>query len=166
MIDRSILQREGLPGPPAFSVVLRPNRSLARRGFFVLMTLMAVVSFSAGVVFVSIGAWPVMGFFGLDVLLIYLAFRLNYRSGCRHEMIEIMDGRGRVAQIDHNGSRHIWRFEPYWVRVVVEGELATGMRLQLTSHGRHLTVGHFLAHEEKVRLAEILKSAFAPYKSA
>ena len=43
------------------------------------MVAIGAVSFVAGVVFLLMGAWPVFGFFGLDVLLLYWAFRLNYR---------------------------------------------------------------------------------------
>ena len=61
--------------PTLFSAVLTPHRSLGRVGFLVLMALIGGISFVAGIVFLLIGAWPVFGFFGLDVLLLYWAFR-------------------------------------------------------------------------------------------
>ena len=66
--------------PTIFSAVITPHRSLGRVGFLVLMALFGGVSFVAGMVFLLIGAWPVFGFLGLDVLLVYWAFRLNYRA--------------------------------------------------------------------------------------
>src|SRR3954452_10753057 len=72
--------REGAFNEPTlFCALLTPHRSLGSVGFVVLMTVVAVVSFVGGVAFYLIGAWPVGGFFGLDALLIYWAFRVNYR---------------------------------------------------------------------------------------
>src|SRR3546814_1874361 len=69
------------PGPALFDVELRPHRSLSPRGFLLLMALICAISFTGGLFFYLMGAWPVIGFMGADVLLIYLAFRINYRSG-------------------------------------------------------------------------------------
>ncbi|MEM8616463.1 MAG: DUF2244 domain-containing protein [Pseudomonadota bacterium] len=58
---------------------LTPNRSLSPRAFTIVMGLVAAVSFAAGLAFVSMGAFPILGFFGLDALLIWLAFRYSFR---------------------------------------------------------------------------------------
>ncbi len=67
--------------PPPFHAVLRPNRSLGRTGFALVMALLAGASVLVGTMFLLMDAWPVFGFFGLDVVLVYLAFRMSYRSG-------------------------------------------------------------------------------------
>jgi uncharacterized membrane protein len=51
------------------------------------MIALGAISFITGVLFLAAGAWPVLGFFGLDVLLVYIAFRLNYRSGRLYETL-------------------------------------------------------------------------------
>ena len=51
------------------------------------MGLIGLVSFAAGAMFFVVGAWPVVGFLGLDLLLIYLAFRASYRSGRAYETL-------------------------------------------------------------------------------
>jgi hypothetical protein len=76
--------------PKIFSAIITPHRSLGPRGFLIFMLCLGGLSFIAGVIFVSLGAWPVFGFFGLDVLLVYFAFRAKYRSarlrrGHRHQ---------------------------------------------------------------------------------
>src|SRR5437588_1476045 len=63
------------PEPALFSALLTPHRSLSSAGFFVVMGLIAGISFVGGVVFLIAGAWPVIGFLGLDVALEYWAFR-------------------------------------------------------------------------------------------
>ena len=63
------------PNPPLFSATITPHRSLGRKGFIIVMCAIGGISFIAGLVFLIAGAWPVMGFFGLDVLLVYWAFQ-------------------------------------------------------------------------------------------
>ena len=65
--------------PTIFAAVLTPHRSLGNIGFLVLMIVFGGVSFVSGIAFLMMGAWPIFGFFGLDVLLLYWAFRINYR---------------------------------------------------------------------------------------
>src|SRR5258705_8068255 len=73
--------------PELFSARLTPHRSLNRTGFLVLMAFLSTVSFAAGLAFLLMGAWPVLGFFGLDVLAIYWAFRVNFRRARATEEI-------------------------------------------------------------------------------
>ena len=68
--------------PPApFDAVLYPNRSLDQFGFHLLMAAIVLVSAGIGAAFVIAGAWPVTGFLGLDVVLLYLAFPLELSAG-------------------------------------------------------------------------------------
>ena len=145
------------PARPAFDAVLYPNRSLPPAGFAVLMLGVAGVSAAVGAGFFLVGAWPVTGFLGLDVLLLYLAFRWNYRQGRQAEFIRL-DGDGlSVCRVEPGGRRRTWRFEPYWVRVEVD-ERADSW-LTLTSHGRSLAIGTFLTAGERVEVANALRTA-------
>src|ERR1700712_1637847 len=91
------------PEPQLFSARLTPHRSLSRTGFLVLMAFITAVSFIAGVAFWIMGAWPVFGFFGLDVLVIYWAFRINYRRGDASEEITVTPSELRVPRISPRG---------------------------------------------------------------
>ncbi len=71
--------------PTLFSAHLSPHRSLGPKGFTILLVVMCAVSFAAGMAFLMIGAWPVFGFFGLDVLLLYWAFKINYARALAFE---------------------------------------------------------------------------------
>jgi len=149
-----------------FSAILIPHRSLGRHGFFILMGLICGISFIAGVVFFKIGAWPVVGFFGLDVLLIYGAFKLNYRDARQREIIEINGEELRVTKLNLQGRAKSWQFNRYWVRVqhyVDPEEEYENQPLIITSHGRALEIGSFLSRNEKIvfsnRLRDALKSA-------
>ena len=102
--------------PLALNAVLYPHRSLAPRGFLILMCAVAMVSFAAGVVFAYHGAWPVFGFFGLDVLVIYWAFKVNFRSAKASEEITVTQSELRVRRISHRGHVAEWVLNPLWVR--------------------------------------------------
>src|SRR5215471_2497335 len=149
---------DGKASPVFFDAVLYPHRSLPPRGFLVLMLLLGAVSFAAGVSFVLIGAWPVFGYFGLDVLLVYLAFRASYRSAHMHEWVRLTEDTLTVERVSQRGERRRWQFQPFWLRVVLEEREETN-RLVLTSHGREVVIGGFLAPAERKSLAVALKNA-------
>src|SRR4249920_138936 len=89
--------------PELFSALLTPHRSLNRTGFLVVMAFVCVVSFAAGLAFLLMGAWPVLGFFGLDVLAIYWAFRINFRHARAREEIRVTPSELRLRRISHRG---------------------------------------------------------------
>jgi uncharacterized membrane protein len=66
--------------PTIFAATITPHRSLGSTGFLILMLCIGALSFVSGMVFLMLGAWPVFGFLGLEVLLIYVAFRANFRA--------------------------------------------------------------------------------------
>ena len=152
---------EPAPESPRFAAVLTPHQSLSPRGFLVLMGAIASLSFLMGLFFYSIGAWPITGFFGLDVLLVYLAFRLNFRAARRFELVELRSSELIVRKISPSGEERRWTFNPYWVRVQVEENARGGHILRLTSHGRGLAIGDFLTLEEKRDFAAALRQALA-----
>ena len=143
----------------AFDATLTPHRSLGRLGFALLMGFFAGLSLAIGIGFLMIGAWPVMGFFGLDVALVWLAFRLSYRSGRLREHLRLSEGLLTVRRILPSGRVREWRFQPYWLRVEMDDPPRHDSRLTLSSHGRRLTVGDFLTVPERHEVARALRVA-------
>jgi uncharacterized membrane protein len=152
--------------PPArLDVVLYPNRSLGTTGFALLMTAIVLVSVAVGAGFMMVGAWPVTGFLGLDVLLVYLAFRWNDRQARRAEFVRL-DGDGlSVRRLEPDGHSQCWRFEPYWVRVSLEQVGRHDRRLVLRSHGRQVVIGAFLTQDERQELAHALEAALREHRA-
>jgi uncharacterized membrane protein len=133
----------------AFRAVLHPHRSLGPTGFLILMLAIGAASFVTGMVFLLMGAWPVFGFFGLDVALVYFAFRLNYRSGRLHELIELTPALLTVTRVHPSGKRESFDFNPYWVRVNLTEDRQGRTDLRLASHGSELSFGRFLTDDER-----------------
>jgi len=149
-----------------FEAELTPYRSLPPRGFAVVMAVLGGASFVLSLGFVLLGAWPVTGFFGLDVALVYWAFRVSYRSARKRERVRLTQASLTVERIGVRGERRHWRFEPVWARLVFEEIDETESRLLLASHGKKLALGGFLAPAERKRLYYGLKEALARWRAA
>lgn len=156
----------GTAPAPFFDAVLHPHRSLSARGFAALMISVAFVSFAAGIFFALRGAWPVFGFFGLDVALLYVAFRNSYRSGALFETVTLSDGALIVRRFGKRGETKTWTLEPYWLRVDMDDPPGRDSRLSLVSHGRSLSIGACLTPEEKLDFATALRGALARWRAA
>ena len=154
------------PDPPTlFSARVTPHRSLNRTGFTVLMAFIGIVSFVAGIAFWLMGAWPVLGFFGLDVLAIYWAFRVNFRSASATEDIVMTPSELRVRRVNHRGDVMEWTLNPLWVQLEKTGDPEFGIeRLYLVTRGRRLSIGHFLGPEEKESFSKALLAALQTAK--
>jgi uncharacterized membrane protein len=150
----------------AFRAILHPHRSLGPRGFLVLMLAIGGVSFVTGMVFLAMGAWPVLGFFGLDVALVYIAFKLNYRSGRLYETVELTPEALTVTRVHPSGKRECFDFNPYWVRVFVAEGPQGRTDLRLTSHGREFSFGRFLTDEERRDFSNALTGALVQARAA
>ena len=146
--------------PELFSALLTPHRSLNRTGFLVLMGFVSVVSFAAGLAFLLMGAWPVLGFFGLDVLAVYWAFRVNFRRGNATEEIRVTPSELRVRRVSHRGHVVEFVLNPLWVRLDQISHVEYGIeKLYLVSKGRHVSIASFLGSDEKASFAKALTAA-------
>ena len=90
--------------PTIFSAVITPHRSLSARGFFLVMGAYGLLSFVAGLTCMLAGAWPVIGFLGLDVLLLYWAFKVNYRHAAAYEEVKVTPIALTVRKVSHLGT--------------------------------------------------------------
>jgi uncharacterized membrane protein len=144
-----------------FDARLSPHASLPPAGFVVLMAVLCAISFAAGSAFASIGAWPVFGFFGLDVALVYGAFRINYRRARRYETVQLTPHRLAVERVSPQGRVERFEFQPYWLRVLMDDPPRHESRLILRSHGKALVIGAFLSPPERLEVANALNAALA-----
>ncbi len=148
-----------LTEPPAFRAVLTPHRSLSPRGFLIFMACLGGASFLAGIVFILIGAWPVMGFLGLDVGIVYLAFRLNYRAGRAHELVEVTPDLLTVTHVSPSGRRKTFTCNPYWARVNLRTWPDGRADLSILAQGAAHRFGLVLNNDERREFAVALKQA-------
>jgi uncharacterized membrane protein len=146
-------------GVETFRAVLTPHRSLGPTGFLALMLAFGAVSFITGMVFLAMGAWPVLGFFGVDVLLVYIAFRLNYRSARLYETLELSPAQFVLTRVHPSGRRERFDCNSYWARVSLREWPDGRTALSVVSRGAELKFGSFLTDDERRDLASALREA-------
>ncbi len=153
-----------------YSAVLRPHRSLKRRTTTRVVLVLAAVWFVIGLAFIAAGAWPVLPFFGLEVLLLLSLFRLNERAGNTCEAINLTASALTVRSIDPWGKHSLVSFQPRWLQVNLEpapgDDSRLDNRLELRSHGRSVTIASFLPPQEREAVALALRRALARHHAA
>ncbi len=169
MVQGSAINDRQADGPPAATAnfVLHAHRSLSPRGFLILMSLIGLVSFVVGLGFLLIGAWPVFGFFGLDVALIYWAFKLNYRSGELYEVVSVSPENLKLSRHHPSGRVEDYEFNPYWAHVRLTTDRPDGRTsLRLAAQGREVAFGQFLTDDERRAFADALTGALLASRGA
>jgi uncharacterized membrane protein len=165
MISDDSCDNDPITEPTLFSAVITPHRSLSSTGFLIFMLCIGGLSFASGVVFLLLGAWPVFGFLGLDVLLVYWAFRANFRAARAYEEVKVTASELTVRKVNQRGGVREWTLNPVWVRLdrIVHEEFGIE-RLFLVSHGRRLSIAGFLSPDEKKSFASALGAALGEAK--
>lgn len=141
---------------------LTPHRSLGPAGFRNLLIGAGLVSALYSLPFFLIGAWPVIGFLGLDVLLLYWAFRANYRAARAYERLRLTYLEFLLERVSAGGFRRAWRFNPIWVKLERDEHEEFGLLgLRLVAQGKRWEIGGFLGPEQKQQVAVELSRALA-----
>jgi uncharacterized membrane protein len=154
------------PEPTIFSAVLTPHRSLGRGGFLALMLVLGGISFATGMVFLLAGAWPVFGFFGLDVLLIYVAFRLNYRAARAREEVSLSRTSLDIRKTAPSGRAEAHHFNPFWANFSVARHDEIGItKMAVKGQGRAVPIGSFLNPDDRESFAAAFSRALAKAKA-
>jgi len=141
-----------------FNATLRPNNSLSPIAFLIFMSLFGLISFIAGIIFIIVGAWPVFGFLGLDVFLMYLALKRNFKDSLKTERLWITKNTLHIEKVFKNKRVQKFEFQTYWLRVELHERPGRHRSLTLTSHGKSIEIGKFLSPEEKLQFSNLLRT--------
>lgn len=145
---------------PVFEAMLTPYRSLGRTGFRILMAALISCWLFVCILFWSIGAWPIIGFIGLDVLAIYLAFRWSYRSANAREEISLSRAALHIRKYAPSGNVTAHEFHPFWSRFKVAREPEFGITsMHVESRENRVPVGSFLNPEDRESFATAFREA-------
>jgi uncharacterized membrane protein len=147
-------------GPPEtliFEAVLKPHRSLSGRGIGIVLGFLGTVSLGVTTLFWWLGAWPIAGFNGGEMLIAAALLRAHARSARAREVLVLTDGGMRVVNFDQDGGKTERTLPGGWLNVVLEERHGRVPGLLLTTHGRTLEVARMLGEEQKRDLFETLK---------
>ena len=145
---------------PLFAATLTPHRSLSPRGKRVVIGLVAALALVPGIIFYIAGAWPVVGFMGLDVLAIWVALTVSMRGGKAYEVVTLWPGALELKKVDAKGTEDVLSFSPFNVRFVIDrdfNERVTG--LWLREHERKIAIGAFLSPDDKQSFSKAFGTA-------
>jgi uncharacterized membrane protein len=151
---------------PFFKALLTPHRSLGRTGFLILMGTLTFGWLVTGIFFLAQGAWPVFGFFGLDVLLIYIAFRVNYRAARAREEVSVSRTALDIRKTAPSGKSEAYRFNPFWAKFAVARHAEIGItQMAVEGQGKSVPIGGFLNPDDRESFATAFSQALVKAKS-
>jgi uncharacterized membrane protein len=151
--------------PILFEAVCTPPRSLTPRGWRWLCGLSVLGASVPALLFLWLGAWPVLGFMGAEVALVLGLVALHRRATARmEETVQLTPATLRVRRRDGAGRPDVAELEPYWARLLVEEREGTAPLLRLVSRGRSVEVGRYLSEPERRDFARALEAALAAYR--
>ena len=146
-----------------YEITLYPYRSLNKLGFFILMFVLAFISFVAGIIFMLKGAWPVFGFFGLDVLLVYIFFKINFKSGKKKEVITLTKNKLIIKIYNSEKTFKTFKLDSNWLKINLIKLKNHTSKLQISSKNKSIIIGSFLRHQEKIEVIYSLEKALKKY---
>jgi uncharacterized membrane protein len=151
---------------PFFHALLTPHRSLGRTGFTILMVSLLFGWTVTGIIMISHGAWPIFGFFGLDVLALYVAFRLNYRAARAHEEVTVSRTALDIRKVAPSGKAETHHFNPFWARFAIARHDEIGItRMAVEAQGQAVPIGSFLNPDDRESFAVAFSRALAKAKA-
>jgi len=148
-------------GQVYLDAVVEPPSSLSTRGFDRVMLGVGGASFLMGCVFIVVHAYPVAGFLGLEVLLLWLLFRRSMRARSARTYLRVTAETVDVRKVDARGRERHARLPALFARVEFD-RLAPGPgALRLSHSGRRYAIGEHLTQRERESLARRLDQALA-----
>lgn len=152
-------------GDVQFEALLQPARSLSPKGFRLLMLVAGSFALLIGMAFFLKGAWPVLGFCGLELALLYVAFRISFASSNRWEKLTLTNQAFTVTRGGPATDPGTWEFQPQWLQVSMDDPPGHESQLQIKSHGKGLVIGRFLPPHERLEVANALKDALHRWRN-
>jgi len=146
-----------------YEISLYPYRSLNKTGFFILMFSLGLISFVAGIIFMIKGAWPVFGFFGLDVLLVYIFFKINFRSGKKKEILILTKNQLIIEFYNSKKISKTYYLDAHWLQIRLSKLKNEMSKLKISSKNKSIIIGSFLRYQEKIDVVKSLKKALKKY---
>lgn len=145
--------------------VLEPNRSLSPKAFTLVMAIVATASLGAGIVYLFLGAWPVVGFFGLDALVLWLLFRRSFQDQRQRTRVRVTAEQVLLHHTRPDGSEKEAELPTAFARVELDEPLTWNSWLRIEHGQKAYIIGRFLTPKERKSLADALRHALIRARS-
>lgn len=141
--------------------VLEPPRSLSPRGFNRVMLALGAVSLLASLAFIVTGAYPVAGFMGLEILVLWLVFRASFRAQAARTYVRVTADSVLLRKVDGRGHERRASLSSYFARVELDRTANGPHALRLKASDRAYALGEHLTPREREAFARRLDQALA-----
>ena len=150
---------------PVFAATIRPHRSLGRDGFRILMVVCGLVALAACIRVIALGFWPVSGFILVDLVGLYVAFRVSYRRAGSFEEVVLTRIELMIRRVTHKGQAREWHLNPIWTKLHRESDEEYGLqRITLESRGQRIVIAGELSPVEREDFADAFGTALSSVK--
>lgn len=147
---------------PLFAALLTPHRAMDMHAIRWFIAFTAILASVPGLIFFTMGAWPIVGFLGLDVLLLYWALSASLKSGRAFEEVTLWPDALELRQVSPHGQEKTISFNPFFVRLKIARDHQDRITaLRLVSRDRETEIGRFLNADDKARFANIFAPALS-----
>lgn len=145
---------------PLFAATLTPHRSLTPRGQRIVIGIVAVLAALPGLILSRLGAWPVLGFMGLDVLGVWWALSASSKQERAFEEVTLWPDHLDIRQVSAKGKEAKFSFNPFFVRLVLDRDHDERTHaIRLKTKDSELEIGAFLNPDDKASFAQVFGTA-------
>ncbi len=142
-----------------FQAEITPHRSLSPRGMSLVIGFLCLTSLGITLLFWWLGAWPVAGFNGGEMLIAVVLLRANARAKREREVLLLSERGFRILRFDQNGQRTESTMPSDWLNVTLRERPGRVPGLFLSAHGQMEEVARALGEAEKRDLAQAISGA-------
>jgi uncharacterized membrane protein len=147
------------PVPTLFEAMIVPHRSLPPRGLRALLVLLAGLSCCTMTILWVLGAWPVIGFSGVEMVVVIALIRMHARSTRAGELLLLTHRALRIVRTDARGRQQESVLEPAWLQVLLQERRGRVPALLLVARDTREEIGASLGEPQKRELAQSLAAA-------
>lgn len=144
--------------------VLEPPRSLSPRGFSRVMVALASLSCLFSLGFIAIGAYPIVGFLGLEILLLWYLMKRHVEQRAARTHLRVTAERVDICRIASDGREKREWLPSYFARVVYDARLRGARALMIVAGDRSVQIGEHLSGDEQSSLASRIDVALRDAK--
>jgi len=148
-----------------FQAVITPRRALSVATMQVLLGVISLLCVGSATLWAVVGAWPVGGFTGLELLLAAWLFRLHIRDGRARELVVLTDASLRVIRTSPTGRRQELTLEPSWLHVRLTERPGRTPALLVEGGRQSVEIAGALGDAEKRDLARALDEALYRWRN-
>ncbi|MCP3689153.1 MAG: DUF2244 domain-containing protein [Gammaproteobacteria bacterium] len=137
--------------------LIRPNRSMTAKGMIIFVGLVGLAIFLMALRFVLLGAWVVLPFAVLEIILLAAGFWMYERASRYRETVRVSRSNFYINKESVQGLKTS-QFNPDWVQVVLQPDPGNWYpsRLLIRSHDKQVEIGACLTDQEREALTKAL----------